>query len=216
MMDRSRLFAPILAHRRRVCLSRTRYCWRTQKEGIQSEGQGKDLSWKREKVNFALLVKRREKGERVNESAKKQYSPYSLRDRLGSKGSLSERQMSTCRCVTNWEPSMMMNCLQVSTRKSGSPRLRAFCLALVSVMQFAENLSDRQEALLFGHGSTGNMLFRSPSMRVDFILRSYRNFGTVWCKEVWKASCWIPSLNSVSNEAISALVGGNEAIPRMC
>ena len=40
----------------------------------------------------------------------------------------------------------MMNCLQVSTRKSGSTRLRAFCLALVSVMQFAEHLSDRQEA----------------------------------------------------------------------
>ena len=41
------------------------------------------------------------------------------------------------------------NCLQVSTRKSGNTRLCAFCLALVSVMQFAEHLSDRQEALAF-------------------------------------------------------------------
>jgi hypothetical protein len=31
---------------------------------------------------------------------------------------------------------------------------------------------------LFGHGLTGNMLFRSLSMRVDFIIRSSRNFGT--------------------------------------
>ena len=55
----------------------------------------------------------------------------------------------------------------------GQPALAPWRLALVSVMQFAENLSDRQAAEDgFGHGSTGNTLSRFPSMRVDFIIRS--------------------------------------------
>ena len=115
------------------------------------------------------------------------------------------------------EPSMMMNCLQVSTRKSGNPRLRAFCLALVSVMQFAENLSDRQAAEAVRARIDWKYALSLPLNESGFhsSVRS-RISGPEARKAVWKASCWIPSLISGSLEAIFAPVGGNEPIPRMC
>ena len=107
--------------------------------------------------------------------------------------------------------------MQVSTQKSGSPRLHAFCLALVSRMQFAENLSDRQEAFAVRARIDWKYALSLPPNESGFhySVRS-RISGPEARKETWKASCWIPSLSCGSLEAISVLEDGNEPIPRMC
>jgi transposase len=101
--------------------------------------------------------------------------------------------------------------------KKGSPRLRAFCLALVSVMQFAEHLSDRQEASAVRARIDWKYAL-SLSLDESGFHSSVRSriSGPEARKEVWKADCWTPSLSSGSLQALSVPARGNEPIPRMC
>jgi hypothetical protein len=68
------------------------------------------------------LRRRSLKGSRIDEPPKKKPSRDSPRDRPGSKSSISERRVSTCRCAMNWEASMMMSFLRVYTQE-GQPAI---------------------------------------------------------------------------------------------
>jgi hypothetical protein len=93
----------------------------------------------------------------------------------------------------------------------GQPAIAPWRLALISVLQFAENLSDRQAA-----EAVRARIDWKYALSLPLDESGFHYSGPEACKEAWKASCWIPSLISVGNEAISALVDGNEPIPRMC
>jgi len=56
------------------------------------------------------------------------------------------RETPTCRCVMNLEPCIKMRIFRISFPNEGSPLRLAFSLALVTVMQYAEGLTDRQAA----------------------------------------------------------------------
>jgi hypothetical protein len=52
------------------------------------------------------LIRKNLKGSSIDEPPKNKPSRDSPRDRPGSTSSISERQVSTCRCAMNWEASM--------------------------------------------------------------------------------------------------------------
>jgi transposase len=83
-------------------------------------------------------------------------------------------------------------------------------------MQFAESLSDRQAAEAVRARIDWKYALSLPLNDSGFHYSVLSEFRDRLLQGAWKARCWIPFLISVGNEAISALVDGNERIPRMC